>query len=302
MPSLAEALGAELSEAPRLVRRQIELTQPLLESNDCIIAVGSGDSFSAAVALEADDARVIAQDPLDALRGGRLRWGLSRGCVLLALSVGGRTRNVVEAAKWYRSHGGYVAAVTASLSSPLARVADIVVEMVYGGLAGGIGAVRHLVMLAAASRLLGREAWIPRGAPPGECFWLRSEMHAGCLSGYSAALFSALKLYEVYGSSVRYERLEQLVHAPVYSTGSVTLYGSSGGPCSRETRKVYDVLRGVGLRAELVEAGNEGVAGAMEHAYRILWCLYDFVTRDGVAEPAYRRHRGLAALTELIYG
>jgi len=54
---------------------------------------------------------------------------------------------------------------------------------------------------------------------------------------------------------------------------------------------------------ELVEASTgEGIGAAMEHAYRGLSCLYELAARDGVVEPAYRRHRGLGELTRLIYG
>jgi len=299
---LAEELARELLEAPHLVAEQIEGTEPLLADSNCLIATGSGDSYAAAIAMESSSPAVTAVDPLEAAAGGRLKRYVAEGCVLVALSVGGRTRSVVEAASLYRKLGGRVVAVTAGRSSPLAHVADEAVYMVYGGLAAGIGAVRHLVMLAAAGRLLGVDVWRPRPLGGGNCVWLRSEMHTGCLSGFSAALFTVLKLYEVYGSNVRAERLEQLVHAPIYSVDTVTLYAAPGH-CRNKTMEVYGVLRSVGYRVELVEAGaNEGIAAAMEHAYRSLECLYEAVVRDGVAEPQYRRHRGLAELTRLIYG
>jgi fructoselysine-6-P-deglycase FrlB-like protein len=303
MPSLVEELSRELLEASTLIGEQVEKTEPLLAGEECVVVTGSGDSYAAALAVDASTPRATAFDPLELIVGGKAGYFAKRGCVMLALSVGGRTRSVVEAARVFRTNGGRVVAVTSSPSSPLAKTATDIVEMVYGGLAGGIGAVRHLVMLAAAASVLGLDYWRPRSRPPtGSCFWLRSEMHAGCLSGYSAALFTVLKLYEVYGSSVRAERLEQLLHAPIYSVDTVVLYTAPGN-CAEPTARAYEVLRSVGFRVEKIEASSsEGVAAAMEHAYRTLWCLYEAASMDGVNEPRYRRHRGLGPLTELIYG
>ena len=308
MPGLGDTIRAELLEAPRLVREQLGLVEPLLLGAGCVAATGAGDSYAAALAAAAlGGGRVEAWDPVELVSSGRARWLASRGCSLLALSVGGRSLSVVEAARAFRSAGGRVVAVTADPGSPLAREADVVVELVYGGLAGGVGAARHLVMLAAVAGLLGENVEavpLPSEAPGvADCTWLRSEVHSGCLDSAASALYAVLKLYEVYGSSVRFFPVEQLVHAPVYSASVFTLYEPAAGPCRARVLEAYEAMREAGLRVSLVPRGSGAVAGNLvSQAVSVLTCLAEAADMDGVAEPAYRRHRGLGVLTRLIYG
>ncbi|ALL00321.1 hypothetical protein Pyrde_0271 [Pyrodictium delaneyi] len=289
----------ELSNAPEVLRRQLESTKPVLASTECIAAVGAGDSYAAAVALEAcSRGRAWALDPLDAVSTGKLERLIRNGCTLVALSVGGRTRAVLEAARIYRSLGGIVVAVTGS-DTPLARLADGVIELTYTRLAAGIGALRHLVMLAALAASLGENPG-PIETPNIDCNALWAGIHAGAGEAYSSALFAVLKLYEVYGRPARYERLEQLVHAPVYSTDSVTVYESSIAPAGRQ-KEVVDTLHAAGLRVYTVPCSGGCWGTVLGQALAVLKCLQEAARRDGIAEPRYRSHPGLERLTRLIY-
>ena len=125
-------------------------------------------------------------------------------------------------------------------------------------------------------------------------------MHAGAAEAYSSALYAVLKLYEVYGRPARHEKLEQLVHAPVYATDSVTIYMSSAAPPARQ-REAVETLREAGLRVNTVPGCSSCWGTAMGQALAVLRCLAEAVRRDGVDEPYYRRHPGLEQLTRLIY-
>lgn len=301
---LAYSLANELHALDELVRRQVEDTEPILASTECIYVIGSGDSFAAALAVEAlSGGRAIALDPYDVARSGILEKGLSRGCVLLALSVGGRTRAVVESARVYREIGGRVYAVTANLESPLARWADYIVELVYGGLAEGIGAARHVVMLAALAKAVSGEKPQIVGRSRGNCSWFRrAEIFVGSLESFSSALYASLKLYEVYGSSVRFERFEQFLHAPIYSVHSVTLFEPVDNEAASRIKLAAQAMKETGMEVHVVEAvSSNGWSNALSQAYTVLGCLYEAVVSDGVSEPAYRKHRGLKKFTELIY-
>ncbi len=300
---LASSLEQELARLPGLVEAQVEETEPLLADEPCVAATGAGDSFAAALAAAgALPGRVFAVDPLDILSYGGAERLVAHGCRLLALSVGGRTRRVVEAARIYSLRGGRVVAVTADTGSPLAEVAEEAVRMVYGGLAAGIGAARHLVMLAALAALFGEKPRLPSTRLGGGCEWLRSEMHVGAAESYASALYAVLKLYEIYGSSARYERLEQLVHAPVYSVDTVTLYAPWGGAASAIAPEAAEAMREAGLRVYTVEpVGGSPWENSLGQAHAVLQCLLEAVARDGVEKPAYRGHRGLQPLTRLIY-
>ncbi len=301
---LAEALRGELAGLEELVERQLETVEALgVEPPGCVAAIGAGDSYAAALAAQGvAGGRVVALDPLEALSSGVLASLASRGCGVLALSVGGRTRVVVEAAAEAARRGAWVAAVTGDPGSPLASQARVVIPLVYGGLAAGVGAARHVAMLAALAGLYGYRGGLPGSWRLPGCGWLMGpEVHAGTLEAGGSSLYAALKLYEVFGSSVRWWPLEQLVHAPVYAAGSVAVYEPALDPGGR-TWEVLEALREAGLRVERVpRLDGDPWGNALAQAAAVLGCLLEAVERLGVEEPAYRRHRGLRPLTRLIY-
>jgi len=301
---LAGELRRELAGLGELVGRQLEAVEGLgVEPPECVAAVGAGDSYAAALAAQgAAGGRVVALDPLEALSSGVVAALAARGCGLLALSVGGRTRVVVEAAAEAARRGAWVAAVTAEPGSPLASRAGVVVPLVYGGLAAGVGAARHVAMLAALAGLYGYRGGLPSAWRGVGCGWLMGpEAHAGILEAGGSSLYAVLKLYEVFGSSARWWPLEQLVHAPVYSVHSVAVYEPARDPLGR-TRETLEALREAGLRVEtLPRLDGDPWGNALAQAAAVLACLLEAVERLGVREPAYRRHRGLRPLTRLIY-
>ncbi|KSW11548.1 hypothetical protein CF15_01545 [Pyrodictium occultum] len=297
---LAEALRRELAQAPRLVAEQASSTEPILAGEECILAVGAGDSYAAALALEAcSRGRARALDPFDAVTTGALEAAAGRGCLLLALSVGGRTRSVLEAVEAYRRLGGRVVAVTGP-GTPLARLAGSVVQLTYTGLAAGVGAARHLAMLAALAAAMGERVSWPGPAAAG-CGALMAGVHAGAAEAYSSALYTVLKLYEAYAMPARSERLEQLVHAPVYAADSVALYLSSTAPRGRQ-EEVLEALREAGVPVSAVPPGRSCWETVLSQPAWALGCLAEAAERDGVREPRYKLHPGLERLTRLIYG
>ena len=301
---LPQALAAELEAAPRLVEVQLEAAAGSgVELGDCVVAVGSGDSYAAAlVAQAASGGRVVALDPYEAAVSGLVERLAGRGCGLLALSVGGRTRAVVEAAERARRAGGRVVAVTANPASPLAGAADVVVKLVYGSLAAGVGAARHLAMLAALAGLYGYRGGLPGGWERVDCGFLGAETHAGALEAGGSSLFAVLKLYEAFGSQARWWPLEQLLHAPVYSAHSLALYEPSQREAWERTLEAVEAARRAGQRVSVVPRLSPDPWGnALAQAAAVLSCLAVMAERLGAREPAYRRHRGLGDYTRLIY-
>ncbi len=225
------------------------------------------------------------------------------GRVLLALSVGGRTREVVRVAEEYRRLGGRVVAVTASRESPLARVASYTVLMPYGRTVRGIGAGRHLAMLATLAKVLGGETV----EAPGKCTARISlgepAAHVGLGDSYSTAVFAALKTYEVFGLNSRYVFLEQLLHAELYSVPRKIYIYEPAQPLFDER-----IEEAVGL---LEEAGYEVVAvkrlsgnpwrNAFAQQYCVLKSLAGEVKERGVEKPFYRGHAAVERAARLIY-
>ncbi len=296
---LAVLLRKDLEKVRELVSEQYNSLNSL--DNECYVATGAGDSYAAALAAQYYHSRLNVIDPSDIVFAGIGKEMADRGCTLLALSVGGRTKLVVEAARRYRGYGGRVVAVTASMESPLALVSDEIAALIHGGLAGGIGAGRHLVMLAALARLLGHREpkviAIKTSCPSS----LAKTVYTGLAEGTAAALFSALKVYEVYALPAMWWNLEQLVHAPIYSVKpgtTVVVYGSVLGGEAR-VKETIETLEKLGYNVIHVQGHGNVVDNTISQALWLLNCLAS--ANDLPPKPRYREHPGLGPLTSLIY-
>lgn len=300
MAGLAELLRSDVERAARIVRDQYRAARRV--EAGCFVVTGSGDNYALALAAPHLSRDVIAApfDPLQLHDRALAAMLAARGCVLVALSVGGRTRAVVSAARLYRDLGGRVVAVTAEPSSPLAAAADDVVVLLHGGTAGGVGAGRHLLALAALAGVLGVPE--PRveelGGCPGELVG-EGVVYAGYMESIGSALFSALKVYEVYGLPVQWWQLEQLVHAPVYAArGNVIVYHASTKPSY--AGEAVEALREAGYNVLEVPGGRDPASTLLSQTLWLLRCLSQ--RSDLPEKPSYRGHAGLEVLTRLIYG
>ena len=266
----------------------------------CVAATGSGDSYAAAqtlAALAGEEAEAL--DPLEALARARHRSLAKRGCVLAAISIGGRTRSVIELAELYASRQGRVLCYTAR-GTPLARRAcSEVVEVTYPETVMGVGAARQLVLLGLVAKSLGYEPRLESLSTP--CAWLRADVFTGVAESLGSAIYAANKLYEVYARPTRWEYLEQLVHAPIYSAKRVTIFYSASMP-RRRLDEAAKAMKEAGIRVYKVPATRTPWDNAVTQTAHIIKCLARQAERDRVEEPAYRRHPGLEPLTRLIYG
>jgi fructoselysine-6-P-deglycase FrlB-like protein len=300
--SLRDLLLADVERALRLLSEQYRAASRILEAR-CFAVTGSGDNYALALASPhlSKESIVVPFDPLQLLDRSLASMLAARGCVLIALSVGGRTRNVVSAAKLYREVGGKVVAVTADPSSPLAAEADIVVTLLHGGTAGGIGAGRHILAAAALAGLLGAPEPKPSEIGvecPGE--GVSNAVQAGYMESIGSALYAALKAYEVWGRPVHWWSLEQLVHAPIYSVEPgrpVIIYHASFKPDYSE--EAIQTLKTVGYKVYVVPGAANPATTLVSQAVWVLRCL----AREKLPEePHYKLHPGLEKLTKLIYG
>ena len=268
------------------------------------LAVGAGDSYAAALALEAGtQGRVKAFDPDHLLAIGGLERFAREGYVLFALSVGGRTREVVRLAREYARLGGHVVAVTGDKESPLARSSNEVVVMEYSRTVRGIGAGRHLYMIALLGKMFGEKRLsIARGSCSCPSF-SAPVGHIGVGDSFSTAMFAALKSYEVFNTASRYVLLEQLFHAELYSMPPrLYFYEPYTTVLDERVREGLEVVRRAGYEVEVVKrAGNSVWSNMLSQQYCILACLARECEEKNVVEPGYRRHPGLATITRLIY-
>ena len=299
---LYNAIVEELEMSAKVLEEQWDKTDPLLEDVErCIIAVGAGDSYAAAIGIEAVDPRVRVFDPLDLLYNQvYLSRFIENNCILIALSVGGRTRSVVALARNYRQRGGDVVAVTANLESPLAREASSTIRVIYGKLASGIGALRHLSMIVAAAKMLGYEKPLFNDKLQVDSNLRREAIYVGLCESFSTAVFTVLKLYEVYGWRTRYEKLEQLLHAPIFTTNYLVFFQSA--ICNSRSEELLETVRRAEYKVEVIPSlGSNGIDNLVGQGIVILKRIANKVKENGVNEPFYKRHPKLDILTDIIY-
>jgi len=121
------------------------------------------------------------------------------------------------------------------------------------------------------------------------------------MESIGSALYTALKVYEVYGRPVHWWSLEQLVHAPVYShkpgTGILVYHASTKPAYAAEAVKA---LKEAGYRVYEVTAAENPATTLIAQA---AWALRCLAREEGLpGQPSYRSHPGLETLTRLIYG
>lgn len=298
---LYSLLLEEASKLDQIYREALNAVEPLsiLQEAGCIAATGSGDSYAAALGVASlVEGRGEAVDPLEARITGRYKWLLSNSCILVAISIGGRTRRVIELASLYLRKGGRVVCYT-SQGSPLAQQAcSEVVAVPYTRAPMGVGAARQLALLAVIAKSLGYE---PRLVPlDSSCEWLEADMFTGIAESLAAALYAANKMYEIYASPARWEFLEQLVHAPIYSVKSVALFHPARA--EQEASHVARVLEEAGIKTYVVPAVHTPWDNLVSQTAHVVKCIAKHAERQRVTEPAYRKHPGLEPLTRLIYG
>ncbi|MET1102235.1 MAG: SIS domain-containing protein [Pyrodictiaceae archaeon] len=302
MTMFALRLREDLSRALGLLEDQYR-SAPRLEPN-CFLAVGAGDSYAAALAASASPtAHVAAIDPLEAVVSGITKRMASEGCWMLAISVGGRTREVLRAVEKYRGLGGRVVAITGDPESPLARVANETVTLLSHASVMGVGAGRQLLVLAALAGLLGSKppssSWRPR-AP---CISFPTPIvYTGAGEGLASAVYAAMKAYEVFGVGSRWFHLEQLVHAPVFSVSEpIIVFSSSLAEAGSRVSEVADTLGEAGYVVHVIEAAEDPWTTAIGQAAYIVECLASTIESMGLDHPRYQDHPELKRLTQLIY-
>ena len=290
----------EAKKYPSVYNEQVKSTKPLRSPGSCnVIVTGSGDSYAAALTGSAMAGQPgLAVDPLSLLRYAGGGWD----GVVIAVSLGGRTRAVLEAARRYKERGGTVVAVTGREDSPLASLADMVVPVAAERYVRGSGFSTYIAMTAAVAALLGATRETSRYPETGLEWRITGRpVYVGSGPYAGLALFLALKHYELFAEPVRSYQLEQFLHAPVFSVTqaeTVVLLGRSSdhdldvaGILGSQGFNVFNAMRNGGIEDVFISQAMEAT----------LW-LASQVRRRGLEEPSYRSRRNTAwTLARVIY-
>ncbi len=305
--TLSEYIMNELSLIQKVVRDQLEflkgLERPSLRRG---LVTGAGDSHAASIFAQLISRHnFLTVDPYEL----RLRIpSISEGD-LVAISVKGRTQEVVKVAEALRGRGWRIISITASEESPLARVSDVVIKLVYSGGALPVGIGNFAAVLAAL-------AWLFEGiAQPPEIYEVKRVDHTlleyedvvtvGEGIGVVSAYFTCLKLHEVLCMPCRYYSIEQFLHAILYSLSPSSLVMIFPGKEKRKSIQLSRILETASIPYIYVSppATDTCLGLALNGIMWGLSIIMNTVRRKGLKEPCFMNRKDLLMLsTPIIYG
>ncbi len=305
--TLSEYIMSELSLIQKVVRDQLkflkELERPSLRRG---LVTGAGDSHAASIFAQLVSRHsFLAVDPYEL----RLRTPSVSEGDLVAISVKGRTREVVKVAEALRGRGWRVISVTADEGSPLARVSDVVIKLVYGGGALPVGIGNFAAVLATLS-------WLFEGdtQPPEICEVKRADhtlleyrdvVTVGEDIGVVSAYFTCLKLHEVLCMPCRYYSIEQFLHAILYSLSPSSLVIIFPGKERKKSIQLSKILETANIPHIFVNPPTTDTHLSLT-LNEIIWGLstiMNAVRRKELKEPCFMSRTDLLTLsTPMIYG
>lgn len=224
---MGEEIKYQIDDLPAYSRYLRSLdTPPELEraGSNCVF-VGAGDSFAAAKAAEyLSGFRARALDPYDLM----LKPTAVEGKHLFVISVSGRTRTNVEAAKVAHGIARRVTAITSDVHGALAEACDDVIELHFRK-TGTVtpGTVSFTTTLLACYSRMRELPVIPdlqqvfdssvKWSDTIELPTRGTVFIVGTGLGYCMAIYGAAKISEVLGSKSQYQATEQFSHMELFS-------------------------------------------------------------------------------------
>jgi DNA-binding MurR/RpiR family transcriptional regulator len=272
---MGEEIRYQIDDLPAFSRHLRSLgTPPDSERSgtDCAF-VGAGDSFAAAKAAQyLSRFRAMALDPYDLSNHPRI----AEGKHVYVISVSGKTRANIEAAKAAHRIAKRVTAITSDARGALAEACDDVIELRFrrtGALTPGTVSFTTS-LLACYSRVVelpvipelrqvydGCVKWSDRVQLPttGAVFIVGTGL------GYCMAIYGAAKIFEVLGSKSQCQATEQFSHMELFSLseGDFVLLISASG----QDRKVARL-------EELLTSGGWDVAQtSFNESDEVIWSI-----------------------------
>lgn len=300
-----EYLINEISLFSSIIDEQLKSTPPYLRGKEIFgFATGSGDSFVAAEVLELlTNYRFVAKDPYEL----RLNSPALKGGYIVGISVKGRTKEVIRAVKSLKERGWLAIALTSDLTSPLAKSADEVIKLRYGGGEIPVGVGNFVSSVTAAAALSGVNV---------SKILIRSQIHGsvekvlrgndlifvGDSPGYLAGEFISLKLSEIFCKPSRVIKIEQFLHAPIYSLqpSSTILFLGNDAKVLEAYKNLKELYSNV---AYLKANSKEPFSSFLSYIYTLLQELAREACVRNLGEPCFMTRKFLLErTTPIIYG
>jgi fructoselysine-6-P-deglycase FrlB-like protein len=309
---MGEEIKYQIDDLPAFSRDLGSLGAPAdseRAGSNCVF-VGAGDSFAAAKATEyLSGFRARALDPYDLLLNPRI----AEGKHLYIISVSGRTRTNIEAAKAARGIARRTTAITSDVRSILAETCDDLIKLNFRKtVAVTPGTVSFTTtLLACCSRV--------RELPPipdlGQVFdscvkWSDTvELPTGGTVfivgtglSYCMAIYGAAKIFEVLGWKSQYQATEQFSHMELFSLSEsdfVLLIPRSGA--DEKMAQLEDLLAGGGWNvAEINPIESDEVVHSIVTAMHLQALVWRTALRLGLEECSFKKKEKHLRISDAI--
>lgn len=283
-------LESEVREEPSLLERSKSVSVTPLPSGS--ILVGAGDSYAAALcASYLSTTNCVVLDPYELI--ARPRLARERSVVLI--SVSGRTRANLAAARAVKGIAGERVGVTSNEDSPLAREVDRPILLPFDYRPRSPGMASFTLSLAYAARLLSVRLGLDfRGAYSAGRRISRRLGFArnGCTfflgnrALYAVSMFGEAKLFEFFGAKAQCQRLEEFSHMELFSLGvrdAVNVY--DGFDPLRIGKALTSSLKAAGYEAFLAPTGRAGVASVFNAVFATQFAVLRWVRETRIRRP-----------------
>jgi fructoselysine-6-P-deglycase FrlB-like protein len=311
---MGEEIKYQIDDLPAYSRylRSLDAPPELERTGNNCVFVGAGDSFAAAKAAEyLSGFRARALDPYDLL----LKPTAVEGKHLFVISVSGRTRTNVEAAKAAHGIARRVTAITSDVRSALAEACDDAIELRFrktGAVTPGT-VTFTTTLLACYSRVRELPAMPDLGwAFDSSVKWsdtielptAGTVFIVGTGLGYCMAIYGAAKVYEVLGWKSQYQATEQFSHMELFSLseGDFVLLI----PASRADEKaaqLEDLLTGGGWNVAKTSLNEDDqVVHSILTSMQLQVLVWRTALRLGLEECSFKRkEKNLRISDNMIY-
>ena len=283
-------IESELKDEPSVLSKASRTSIRPLPSGS--ILVGAGDSYCAALCASylSSSANVVL-DPYELITSPNI----ARSKTVVVISVSGRTKANVAAARCVRGIARATVGVTANAASPLANEVDRAILLPYEYRPRVPGMTSFALSLAYSAKLLsvklnidfGRAHAAGRRASRGLRF-----SSSGCTfflgnrALFAVSMYAAAKLFEFFGAKAQYQRLEEFSHMELFSLGgrdAVNIY--CGFDPSKIAATLSESLRAAGYETGLASFGEAGVGNVFGAVFATQFAVLRWIKEKKIKRP-----------------
>ncbi len=304
-----EAMQAEIGyQVQDLPRQEIQLP-PHFGKNS--LFVGSGDSYVAGLAAQhVSGGRAICCYPTDLIQNPSMAGGRS----VYVVSISGRTKANILAARIAKRQGAHTTAITARPDSLLARACDHIIELKYKNI--GIttsGTISFTSSMLACISLV-TKVQLPDLAK----IYRQAEKQAGLIASrignkrrsyfilgngvlHPVAIYGALKFNEVFGVNAVPYQAEEFCHSPLFSAkkgDQIIVMGRRG-----DGRRLNDRLVQDGFSAVYTDFKSTGIELLLQSTFFMQLLVLKLARRHRMTDCYFLKNKILLRTSsDFIYG